>query len=142
VYRIGFWRAFGFLVLTAVLGALGNFGLGFAFGNVDRRVAERLAAIAATGPQRPGGGLLGELAARQARDAAFDAQERIAMDSSRTFNERQAALKELYAQLEQIRASVAPGDAAARAAYDQRKARYESLLNRVKAEYAAQRGGR
>ena len=48
--------------------------------------------------------------------------------------ERMAAMNERYQLLEQECVSLPPGDAAARAAFDQRRVRYEGHLQRMKAE--------
>ncbi len=142
VYRIGFGRALGFLALTILIAAVGQWGLGIALGNTANRVVERLVQITQANSGAPSGGLLGELAERTAHDAEFGDQEKVAADPAHTFQERQAALSGLYEHLQQMRGLLSPGDVGARGAYEQRKARYEVLLRQVKAEYAAQRGGR
>lgn len=71
---------------------------------------------------------------RAGTDGRFEAQEKIAGDKARTQPERMAAITELYKLLEQERVGLPPGDAAARTAFDQRRARYEAILQRLRAE--------
>lgn len=156
IYEIDLLRVIGWIVLTAILYFIANLGVSLALGDALKPIADKLAAAGqprkktvdeleaemaqkqrATTPrpteQRPPG------EARPATDTAalasrFDAQEKIANDKARTQPERMAALTELYKLLEQERLGLPAGDAAARTAFDQRRARYEAILQRLRAE--------
>jgi uncharacterized coiled-coil protein SlyX len=77
------------------------------------------------------------LIALSAQDSTFSTFEKAAADHQKPFAERHAALKSIYAELEKMRAALPPGDAAAAAEYEKRRARYEELLRSLRAEYAA-----
>ena len=171
VYDFGFGRALGWLLVSALLNAIGGFAVSLAFGDVQQQLADRmtkrpggrsakpavdLAADrpSASAPASPAAATPAPAAPRPTterpqavltgaeRSARFDAQDRIAGDKKRPLPERMAALNDLYQQLEQERVGLPPGDAGARGAFDQRRARYEGHLQRMKAEQPTPRPAR
>lgn len=138
VYNFRFSSAAIFVVMMLVLQAVGGFALNLAFmvpfGRVAARVQEwqRQTAPGTAQPSWP----------VAPSDQTFRTLEKRASDKTKSPQERQQALKELYTQLEQLRATLRFDTPAGVADYERRKARYELILADLKAEVAAQRPAR
>ena len=140
VYRIGFLSALVFVLLSGALSWAGRMGLSLALSHPmhpSEEVAARWMASLVGGDYPKA--LPGEpLAAGP--ESEYVAAERRAADRTKTQTERLAALKEIYDRLETDRKALPAGDTAALTAWEHRKARYEQLLNDLRAEVAAHRG--
>ncbi|MBS0659013.1 MAG: hypothetical protein JSR82_12300 [Verrucomicrobia bacterium] len=148
VYEIEFGRALGWLLLSLLFSVIAGFVLSLAFGTTTERLTDRLsgrrpskpppeeasAAATPTPARAPVERAPAPPTPPEDRAGRFEAQERLAADKARPQTERLAALTEMYRQLEQERLSLPQGDATARAAFDQRRARYDAALQKLRAE--------
>ena len=140
IYRIGFVRTVVFLLLSGALSGAGQ----FAFGRVLHNPGARFQADLSTAIQNlapANRSTLRGIIGQRAPESAFALSEKTALDRTKTFEERRAALGVIYADLEKTRLALRPGDAPALAGYEKQKARYEELLRTVRTEYAAQAAG-
>lgn len=154
-YEMIFVRALFWIVLSAVYSFIGSIVLSFALAGAIKPLTDQLDSRSDEAPRtksseaaansqrtptsRPAAPTEARptsapAAPRAVDEARFAANEKVAADQARAQPERMAALGELYRLLEQERVALPPGDAAARAAFDQRRARYEAILQRMRAE--------
>ncbi len=133
VYAIGFLRATGFLVITIVLGVIGQAGLGVAMGT---SIKDQLAVMEKLQSLQAGKAILPDGTSPDGASAPADALpgELQAGDRGRTLPERQKGLDMMYEELKKRRLALKENDQAARSKYDQQAARYLALLARLKAD--------
>lgn len=127
VYQISVGRAFGFLLISSLLTMGASFGLSIVFQKHVNQWNEAFNQLAKA-PTADRRSFMRELN-RQAQSSALNVAENLASDRGRTFQERQASLTSMYKQLEAMRSELPPGDREAVQYYEERKARYEKLLN-------------
>ncbi len=139
-YQIGVVRAIGLMIIAWVVAMIGNVATSFFIGSPPKEqwaLAQQIWNL--TPEQRE---QLNQAIRLDRQAAVIGGQElpgeKEARDTSKPLQDRADALKEMYAELEKRRQAVAPGDEAAKAAYERQKARYEALLDQLKAEAKAQ----
>jgi hypothetical protein len=132
VYDIGFFRAFAFLILVWIIGIIGNVALAFVPGNPQSALVEQFKNL----KPEDRGKLVEVLTKRFAVGAAQAATdtlpgEVIAGDRTKTLEERQAALKVMYGELDRRRTALKPDDKAGVARYTSDLARYNNLRTQL-----------
>ncbi len=140
-YDIRFFRSIGLLIIAFVVSILGQVAVSFVVGPPPAQQWALAQQIWKLTPQQRA-----ELnqALQRERQAGVIAGpllpgEKEARDPALPLQDRADALKKMYAELERRRLAIAPGDEAATAAYERQKARYEKLLDQLKAEAKKQR---
>jgi hypothetical protein len=132
LFRLRLLRACSLLLLILVVMAGAGWALDAVLGHPVAKSAQVVEEWAAR--RREDGGIIKSLAAQAEEDVRFVAAERIAADPEKTLAERKDAVRSLYTQLEEIRAALPEGDAAALAQYDKKMARYVALLKQLRSE--------
>ncbi len=144
VYDIGFFRAFGFLLLAGVLNILGSVGLDVAAGHPFKNVFVVFQKMMQLPPEERQ--KLGKLWSSEAAGSLGAANalpgEIAAGDRHKPLAEREDAIKLMYNELAKRQKAVPAGDAAALAKYEEQRGRYEKLLKQLKADAAAPQNGR
>jgi hypothetical protein len=139
VYDIGFFRAFGFLILAGIISALGNVGLDAVSGHPLRNVVAVYQKMMQLPPEERK--KLADLWRKEASGGSVSANalpgEAVVGDRTKPLAEREAAIKMMYYELAKRQQAVPAGDAAALAKYEEQRARYEQLLKQLKADAAA-----
>jgi hypothetical protein len=126
-YRIGFGAAFGFLILSLILSTAGNLVITRTLGGPaylrDQFTlpAEQRTAIWS---------FVEKYIGRKPRPSP---EEMIAADPAKPLEERQAALQGMYRALQERHASLTEGDQQALDAYKLQLARYQELVEKLKA---------
>jgi hypothetical protein len=139
VYKVGFWAAFGFLILAVIVSFILNFGASLALLGSQSRIKE-IATKFSTLPQAEQQKFFTALFQQYGlKTGDVLPGEMEAADRSKTPQERLAALKTMYAELEKRRVGIDPNDKAAVKAYDAQRARYDELLKKLQADAAASR---
>lgn len=133
-YRITLPGAVVFLVIANLLSAAGWWGLNLAMGHPVTPKGKLVVPWQELNPTTE----IKPLFTHQ--PDPYDLAEQRASDRTRPIADRQSALKEMYDRLKSTREALPPGDASALAEYEKRWARYEKLLNELRAEVAAHRG--
>jgi hypothetical protein len=140
VYRIPALRAVGFVLLSVLIAVVGSIGIQFFIGPspakfyafamkvIELPPMERKSFLQLIGTKQ-------QFAARAAQPLAGELDAR---DPSKPLEERAAALRQMYADLEMRRRAIRPGDQKSIVIYQHQKARYEALLSQLRTE-AAQR---
>ncbi|MHA3775352.1 hypothetical protein ACXR0O_27835 [Verrucomicrobiota bacterium sgz303538] len=142
-YRIRFFRGLGLIILTSVIWLIGQIAVSFVVGPSPAKQWALLQQIQKLTPEQRTE--LGQ-AIRKDRQASVGSLqplpgEQEARDRSKPLLERAEALKTMYAELEKRREALPPGDDAAKATYERQKARYEALLDQLRAEAHSQQNG-
>jgi hypothetical protein len=136
VYSIGFFRAIGLMIIAFVVSIIGNIALSFVMGPSPAQQWALLQQVRQLTPEQRD--QLGAAIRRDQQAGIAGGKllpgEKEARDTSKPLQQRAEALKTMYAELEKRRQAVAPGDEAAKAAYERQKARYETILDQLKAE--------
>lgn len=139
-YQIGFFRAVGLMIIAWVVATMGNLAASFFIGSPPKEQWALVQQIWNLTPEQRE--QLNSAIRQDRKVTAISGQElpgeKEARDTSKPLQERADALKTMYAELETRRQAVAPGDETAKAAYERQKARYEALLDQLKAEAKAQ----
>lgn len=135
VFRVRILRAVVLVVFIKLLVA----GAGWGLNAILSRPVEKCVLIVRQWAAEKSGdtGLLTTLAARAEVEVVFTATERIGADTSKPMRERKDAIRSLFTQLEEMRTRLPEGDAAALEDYNQKRQRYEALLQQVRKEVAA-----
>ncbi len=135
VFRVRILRAFVLVVFIDLL----VMGAGWGLDAILSRPVEKCVLMVREWAAEKSGdtGLLTTLAARAEVEVVFTATERIGADPSKPMRERKDAIRSLFTQLEEMRTHLPEGDAAALEDYNQKRQRYEALLQQVRKEVAA-----
>jgi len=132
VYEIGLFRAVAFLILALIIAVIGDVALTFVPGNPQVPFVKNLATLKVEDWRH-----LWMVSTKRfavgAVQAATDTLpgELIAGDRSKSLEERQAALKIMYAELDRRRAAIKAEDKAAVEHYSSDLERYNNLRNQL-----------
>jgi hypothetical protein len=139
VYEIGVFGALGFFVLSAIVALVLNFALSLAFIGQQTQVrefAKKFSALSQPEQQQFFAALFHEYGLKTGDVLPGELE---AADRSKTPQERLAALKTMYAELQKRREAIDPKDKAAVAGYEAERARYDELLKNLQSDAAATR---
>jgi hypothetical protein len=135
VYKMGFFAALGFILITLMLTAAGGLGATRFLEAPSHlrelaQISQKIARLPVADRQR----FLERLAGR----TTDSGDELLAADRSKPIAERFAAVSRIYASLEERRTKLQPGDEAGKMAYARDEKHYEDLLAKIQADAAAE----
>lgn len=142
IYKINVLQTIILFVVATIISALGQAGaLMTLFREPAQKSAITLEQISKLNVEAQAAYFQGlfQQAEQAPKFTKFSAAEKQAADRALSVEDRQAALKTMYAELEALRGSLQEGDAAGQATYKAQLARYEELLSQLKADVAAGR---